>query len=152
MATIQNQILMFWLDANNKPATTFWVTQDQDAGAASSYAALAGAAQNLSYASVIAIQFQQTLVLANAATTGPYQSVLDRGVLLTKLEGLNGGVRYGIPAPRQEIFLPGNVVIDTSNADVMALLTELQSTCGDGNGHNVSYFKRGWRARAGGDR
>ena len=150
MANIYNQVLLFWLDVNGRPATTFWTSQDQASGAAGSYSALASSAQALSTAAVVAVQFQQTMLISSTAVSGDYQSVLDRAVLLATLEGLSGSRRPAIPAPVSSIFLPGNEVVDMANADVLAFLAQLQATIGDGNGHAISTFKRGWRARAGG--
>lgn len=149
MANQLNQVLIFWLDKNGRQCTTFWTTQNQTSGGAGAYTALAAASQNVSAAAVVGFQFQQTVYLTATATTGPYQSVLDKAYLLTKLEGLSGTVRYAIPAPLDTIFLPGNEIVDLSNPNVSALLTEMQAVLSDGVGHNVSSFKRGWRARSG---
>lgn len=148
MPAIYNQVLVHYLDANGRPATNFWTTQDQDTGAAADYTALAGAAQALTYAAVVAVQFQQTAVFASSPTTGDYQSVLDRAVFMSHIETTRAPSMIAIPAPLIGIFTAGHEDVDMSNPDVIAFSAEVVAALGDTNGHANGPLEYGRRQRA----
>lgn len=148
MATIYNQVLLHWLDKNGKPGTSFWTTLDQSNAVPGGLSSLGAAAQALSTCGLLAVQYQTTAVIGNAPTTGAYQSIFDRAVLLAEITGTNQPTRFEIPGPVASILLADTVTIDLANTLVTAFAAQAQGNCGDKSGHAVGPFIRGRRTKA----
>lgn len=132
-------------------ATSFWTAQDQTAGGASAYSDLADAAQAVSEAAIVAVQFQQTLLLSATPGDGPYCTVFDRCNTLTSIPTSGAPVTFGLVAPKQEIFLPDHKTLDLENDDVITLQDEMMAALGDRLGNAQGPFRRGYRTRARGE-
>jgi hypothetical protein len=150
VSIIYNQVLIHWEDANGGTATSFTPTQDQSDDGAAAYAALAAAAQACCDASIVAVQFQSTLLLSRTPTEGPYQTVWDRGVLSGRNSVTNRSQRNILVGPKEGILLPGHVYIDLTNPDVLAFQSEVQAVLGNSAGDPRGPFYRGVRLEAGG--
>jgi len=148
MAAIYNQVLIHYVDKNGRPATNFWTTVDQDEGGAAGYLTLAAAAQAISDAAVVAVQYQQTVVLEATPSDGDYPSVLDRAEFLSHIETSRQRSNIVIPAPKSEIFTAGHEIVDMSNSLVIALSDEVTTLLGDTQGHSNGPLEYGRRGRA----
>jgi hypothetical protein len=147
-SALYNQCILNWIDKNGQEAQNFWTTLNQSSGGASAYEDLAEKAEAISCCKVQAIQFQTTLVRGATPVTGPYQTVLDRANILAKISGTNVTTTISLPGPQAAIFLPGNVIVDMSNTDVIAFQAALAAVIGDTSGNPIGVFKRGYRTSA----
>jgi hypothetical protein len=148
MSHLYNQALIHYVDRNGRTSCAFLTTQDQGEGGAGAYADVAAALQACSDAAIIAIQFQTTVLVSATPSTGDYDSVLDKAVILVPISGEARSTRLEIPAPKSSIFRADHVTVDLANADVIALDAECQAVLGDSDGHPWGPFRRGTRQRA----
>jgi hypothetical protein len=146
--TIYNQCILNWLDKNGATAASFWTTQDQGAGGAGAYSALAAAAQACSDAAIIGIQLQTTVQLATMPGDGPYCTVFDRAALLARIPATGTPTRQEIVGPKSSIFLPDLVTVDLTNANVLALQSQIEALVGDKSGNPQGPYYRGLRRQA----
>jgi len=152
MGAQYNQVLIHLLDANGRPSVNFWTTVDQTAGGTGAYSALAAAYQDMTYAAVVAIQYQTTIVLEAEPTTGDYQSVLDRAVFMSHILTTRQPSLIAIAAPKADLFTAGHEVVDMTDSRVLALSDEVQAVLGDTQGHGNGPLEYGRRQRARGQR
>lgn len=145
MSLLKNQLFLSWRDKNGRPATTYWVTLDQDAGAAAAFAALAAGTQALSDAAIEAVQFQQTLILGNTPLDGPYCTVDDHVTFQFPFVGQRGGTSLGVPAPKSSILQANLIEVDLTNPDVVAWAELMATFVGSSAGNPVAFPKRGLR-------
>ena len=148
MGAAYNQIVMQYVDANGKPATTFWTSVDQGTGGASAYTTLAAKAQAVSDAAITAVQFQTTVLLDGSAGDGPYNTVTDRCQILMRIPATGAPLTLGLVAPKSEIFLPDNVTLDLTNTDIIALEAAMMTLVGDKMGNAMGPIRRGYRTEA----
>jgi hypothetical protein len=148
VSTIYDQLLVHYVDANGEEATSFLTTQAQDSSGTGPYETLAAAIQGCSCAKVYAIQRQTTLVLGGSLTSGPYNTVFDRAVLLSKIPATGTPTRLVVCGPKAEIFQADTVTVDLSNALITTLQTQSIAVLGDRSGNPMGPFSRGTRTEA----
>lgn len=140
-----NQVIFVWQDANGKQAKAYMPTIDQGSGGATGYEALAAAFELCSNAKVIAILFQQALIRGGTPVAATYQTVFDKAVLYDTNPTSQRFQRQSIIAPKQDIFLPGNVQVNLADSRITALQGSCQAVLGDSDGHAIGPFLRGAR-------
>jgi len=150
MSALFNYLTVHYLDDNGKVAQSFITTQDQDPGREADALLLIAALQACSDAKIVAVQMNTTTLLEGSFGTGPYKTVWDRGVLLGKFVGSTTGYRSTIVAPKAEIFLPGNRVIDLTNPLITTLQTEVEAIQGNEDTTPCGPFNYGRRQTAAG--
>lgn len=138
---------MFFLDKNGQPCTLQWATQDQTDAVPAAVVNLGTAAQALSVAKLVAIQYSTTHVIGGTGDNGDYPSVWDRAVLLDRTQASRQYGQIQIPAPKSSIFLSDNLTVDLNNADVMAFIAQVYGTLGDKAGNPITSVYRGQRSR-----
>lgn len=143
-----NQVLVSYTDQNGKQCTLFFTAQDQGAGGAAGYAALAAAVQNCTDAAINAVQFQATLLLDATAGDGPYNTIYDRAAMLLKIPATGQPITYELAAPKASLFLPDTVTLDLMNSDLIALQSEMSAFVGDKLGNPIGPIRRGYRTQA----
>lgn len=148
VSVIYNQFLLHWQDQNGNTAVSFVTSKDQTAAPPGAATTLVAAAQPCCDARIVAVQFQSTLVIGGAATTGPYKTVWDRAVLIGRNSVTNKSQRQVLVGPKPSIFLPGNIIVDLTNPQVMAFQAAVQAVCGDSAGNACGPFQRGNRREA----
>lgn len=151
MPAIYNQVIGDWIDEDGRTATSFMTTVDQTVGGAAAYGALAAAMQACCDANLTAIQFQTTLVLGGAPTSGAYSTCVDRAVFLGNVMTTNRPYRLSLVGPKESIFQVNNSLVDLSNPLVVALEAASIAVLGDTTGNSNGPFKRGTRQMASGN-
>lgn len=148
MAALYNQILVGYLDQNGKPGTSFWPAIDQSTGPAAAYSGLCAAVQAVTDCAVIGVQFQSTLLIGATPTDGPYKTIIDRAMMLSKITATGKPFTFSIPGPKSSIFLPDHLTVDLTNTNVIALQTAMMAKVGDQAGNAMGLFRRGYRTEA----
>lgn len=139
---------MHWVDQAGNPATSFWTTLEQSDAVPGGLVSLGAAAQALSVAGLVAIQYQTTAIIGATGGAGDYNNINDRATFLARITDTNRPSRFEIPAPKLSIFQSDHVTVDLSNADVITLQSALEAETGDTSGHATGPFVRGTRSRA----
>lgn len=142
-----NSAYMFFVDASGQPCTLQWATQDQSDGVPSNVKALGAAAQSISLARLVAIQYSTTYVIGGSGSTGDYPSVWDRAVLLDRTNASRSYGQIQIPAPVSSIFNADHLTVNMSDAGVMAFVAQVYSTMGDKAGNPITSVYKGQRSR-----
>lgn len=137
----------FWVDQSGQGCTTQWATQSQSDAVPGGLLTLGAAAQAMSCAKLVAIQYSTTHIIGGVGTSGSYPSVWDRAVLLDKYSGSRYNGQLQIPAPLASIFLSDNVTVDMSSPLVTAFVAQVLANLGDKAGNPVSQVTRGNRSR-----
>lgn len=148
MPAIYNQLLVQYRDQNGKEGTSFWPTVNQDPGAASAYTTLAAKVQAVTNCAVIGVQFQQTVVISATPTDGPYKTIVDRAMFLSKIVATAKPFTFSIPGPKSSIFMPDTLAVNLTNADVLALQAAMMPIIGDNEGNAMGPFRKGYRTEA----
>lgn len=148
MAAAYNQVIIHYLDIDGRTCQTFWSTQDQTEGGASAYVDLAAAAQACTDAAVIAVQYQSTVLLEATPADGDYPTVYDRAATLSKILSTNAPNTLQLVAPKSTLFLADTITLDLTNADLIALQTEMMSKVGSPQGAAMGPFRKGYRTQA----
>lgn len=148
MAAAYNQVIIHYRDESGKECQTFWSTVDQGAGGASAYTGLAAAAQAISDCAVIAVQFQTTVLIEATPTSGPYNTVTDRAMILSKIGSTGKPLTLQFVGPKASIFQSDTLKLDLTNADVIALEALMMSLIGDVQGHAMGPIRKGYREQA----
>lgn len=145
--TIQyNQVLAIWQDEGGGESTNFLSVQDQTPWSGGPYGALFTAMRDLSRAGNLAVQWSQNLNVVDPAAGGPYSTVKDRlTFVLVTADGRTG--QLNLPAPREDIFVAGNVLVDMSNPLVQALVAQVTATLGASDGTPWVEVRQGVRSR-----
>lgn len=148
MAAAYNQIIIHYRDESGKECQSFWSAVDQSEGPAADYVELAAKAQAITDCAVIAVQFQSTVLIEATPTDGPYNTVVDRCMILSNIPETSKPITLQFVGPKASIFLPGALKLDTSNADVVALQTKMMELVGDTSGNPMGVIRRGYREQA----
>jgi hypothetical protein len=148
MPAIYNQVLIQYRDQNGKEGTSFWPSVDQDAGGASAYVDLAAKVQAITNCAVIGVQFQQSVLITATPTTGPYKTITDRAMMLSKIVSTNKPFMFSVPGPMAAIFEADTLKVNLSNADVLALQAAMMPLIGDNEGNPMGPFRKGYRTEA----
>jgi len=85
VAAAYNQIIIHYRDESGKECQSFWSAVDQSEGPAADYVELAAKAQAITDCAVIAVQFQSTVLIEATPTDGPYNTVVDRCMILSNI-------------------------------------------------------------------
>jgi len=145
MPTIYNQMLGFWRDATGATATTFTTALDQSASIPGQMSALMAAWSEISDAALDGVAWQQAAVMSNDPGDGEYLSVADRATFLLNYVGSPQGSRIEVVAPKQDIFLPGNRLVDMTDSRVVAFVAALMAAAGDRTGREIREVTQGHR-------
>ncbi len=148
MPAIYNQVLVQYRDKNGKEGTSFWPSVDQDEGAAADYVDLAAKVQAITNCAVIGVQFQQSVLIDATATAGPYQTIVDRAMFLSKIVATAKPFMFSIPGPKSSIFMPDTLQVNLSNADVLAMQAAMMPLIGDNEGNPMGPLRKGYRTEA----
>lgn len=140
-----NQVIFVWKDSNGLEAMAYMPTIDQDPGGASDYAALADAFEACSNGKIIAILYQQALIRTGTPVNAVYNTVFDKAVLYDTNPTSQRFQRQSIIAPKQDIFLPGNVKVNLADARITVLGGIAVTKLGDSVGNPIGPFLRGAR-------
>lgn len=148
MAAIYNQAIFNWIDINGKPMQNFLTTLNQGPGGAGVYAPLATAMQNCSHCGLVAIQFQTTVQVGNAATSGDYPNAFDRAAMQYTIPATGKSRRFEIPGPLTTILQPDRSLVNLASPEIVAVQTQVMALLGDTVGHPAGPFYYGTRQRA----
>jgi hypothetical protein len=148
MPAIYNQILVQYLDGNGKEGTSFWPATDQTTIPPSAVTALAAKVQALTNCAVIGMQFQSSYTLTATPTDGPYKTIVDRVMVLSKIVATQKPFTFEIPGPKSTIFTGDTMTLNLANTDVIALQTAMMPNVGDNQGNPIGPFRRGYRTEA----
>jgi hypothetical protein len=135
-------------DQNGKEGTSFWPAIDQTAGPAAGYTTLAAKVQAVTNCAVIGIQFQSTVLISASPTDGPYKTIVDRAMMLSKISATAKPFMFSIPGPKSEIFEADTLKVNLANTDIIALETAMIGAVGDNEGNAMGPFRRGYRTEA----
>jgi hypothetical protein len=130
---IVNTLWTNWTDNRGGQAQTGWTQGNQTPGSLGPYAGVVSAAANLSRAGQDGATLQTRVIVNTSASTGVYDGVRDQAVFL--LRNVGSSRLLAIPAPDENIFLPGSDLVDMTNSDVVAFLTQVFAVLGDSYGN-----------------
>lgn len=146
-----NSAYLFFRDTNGQECTLQIATQAQTNSVPGSVDAMANAIADASDCGLVAVQYATTQVNDVVPSVGTYSTVWDRAQFTTRASVSNVCGMLSIPGPKSTIFQAGGLLVDMSNALVVAAIAAYQATAGDKSGNAITRVNQGKRSKVRGD-